>query len=567
MGFLAFPSYGIRLTNYSRRNKEYWKWHRFSQESQSVLVYGSIPGTAVLASIPLLAILRHLPSYFLQPGFHALNAENPLLGVGWDYTEKKSSYRRFCRDMANRFHGLNTEERLADTTAGSLALALAFLRPWFHQVVDIDEDHAVQTLTGLASIIAQWPGQWWAQEHPEIHELTHAMALTLCRELRERHGLQVKDEVSRLRGVVDELHEVVREYEVKFNSLGKRSKANQSRKPTPTLFINPTAPVFSPPVRAPSPPPIRITPISPSKVRTPLTPPDTPKSSTFASSISRAPESIRPPTSAQDRATDPSLEGELEPRSTPLPDPPTPLSAAIVTSINAIASQSFPLSSRHHSISDPSPNSDNCSAQPNRSSIALTPPLLQSQHSHIPSSALSEIRPEEIPLPPTPPQHNSVISEISPECLPLPPSPFEDDDSWTMILSHTDDFDREEDTDDDTQVGEDSSYRKNMQDSVATLRDANDSPPGSPTLVITQLPAPADPKEVPEYVPPPPRSGIFAEPLEFDYSLVEVDEEYVFRRPPGILETAGCVVTGFLVGAFLTIAMFSPQRRMLIHLT
>ncbi|KAF5350598.1 hypothetical protein D9756_008671 [Leucocoprinus leucothites] len=191
----------LELSSPSQRGKEYWKWHRFSEESQSVLVHGSIPGTAVLASIPLLSILRHLPSYFLKHGFDPHNTENPLTGIGWDYTEKKSSYRRFCRDMSNRFHSLNTEERLADSTAGSLALALAFLRPWFHQTVDLDRGQAVRTLTDLASIIAQWPGQRWVRERPEIGDLTHAMALTLSQELRERQEFQEKGEVSRLQGL------------------------------------------------------------------------------------------------------------------------------------------------------------------------------------------------------------------------------------------------------------------------------------------------------------------------------------------------------------------------------
>lgn len=528
-------------------------------------MYGSIPGTAVLASIPLLAILRHLPSYFLQPGYHTLSAENPLIGIGWDYKEKKSSYRRFCRDMSGRFFSLNTEERLAETTAGSLALALAFLRPWFHQMIDKESDQAVQTLVALALVIAQWPGQSWMRERPEIHDLIYAMTLTLSQELREKHGLQVKDELSRLRGVVNELHEVVREYEVKFNSLGKRPKANQSRRPTPTLFINPTAPVFSPPMDAPSPFPTRTAQISASKAQTPLTPPDTPKSSSFSVPIPPISESAGPSAIFQDNRTDDSPKPGSESRLIPIPGTPTPLSAAALVSINAIASQSIP--PKHHNIGDTSTSPSNTHrAQPRASSIALTPPLAHPRYSHTPSSALSDLRPEEIPLPPTPPQC-SPTSENGSEYSRLAPPPSDDEDSWTIILSHTSDFESEDDGDDDTQVDEDVSYRKGLQDSIATLRDSAGSPAGSPTLVITALPEALVPKEVPEYIPPRPRSGMFAEPLEFDYAQVEVDEEHMFRRPPRMLETAGCLVTGFLVGAFVTIALLSPQRRMIIHLT
>ncbi len=159
------------------------------------------------------------------------------------------------------------------------------------------------------------------------------------------------------------------------------------------------------------------------------------------------------------------------PRSQPAAGPETPpLSAAIVASINAVASQSLP-PSEHHNISDTSiPPEIHLSAQPTISSIALTPPLIQPQHSHPPPSALSDIRPEEIPLPPTPPQRSTSISEVRSGYPPLP-SPLEDDDSWTMILSQTGGLDSEDDADDDTQVGEDGSFRKELQDSLATLRD------------------------------------------------------------------------------------------------
>ncbi|KXN88420.1 hypothetical protein AN958_07326 [Leucoagaricus sp. SymC.cos] len=543
----------LELSSPHERNKEYWKWHRFSTESQSVLVHGSIPGTAVLASIPLLAILRHLPSYFLRPGFHALSAENPLIGIGWDYMEKKSTFRRFCRDMSNGFHSLDTEERLADSTAGSLALALAFLRPWFHRTVDVDCDQAVQTLVGLASIIAQWPGQPWVHERPEIHDLTLAMALTLCQELREKHGLQMKGEVSRLQGVVDELHEVVREYEVKFNSWGKRTKANYSRKPAPTLFINPHVPVFSPPV--------------PIRVQTPLTPPDTPKSSSSTSWLAVPSASIGRSTETRDVAADPSLHsGPKDKKTSNLGIPTTPLTAAAAASINAIASQSL-TPPTHHEFSDiASIPSDTLTPRARPSSIALTPPFVQPQHPHTPFFALSDIRPEEIPLPPSPLQHDRLASVQEEENLILSPSSFADDDSWTIILSQTDDFDS--DSDDHTQVDEDVTYRKELHDSVATLRESSEvSPPGSPTLVMAPLPAATSPEvEGFKYLPPRPRSGIFSEPLEFDYTQIDTVKER-FRRPTRFLETAGCLVTGFLVGAFITVAIFSPQRRMIIHLT
>jgi hypothetical protein len=148
-----------------------------------------------------------------------------------------------------------------------------------------------------------------------------------------------------------------------------------------------------------------------------------------------------------------------------------------------------------------------------------------------------------------------------------------DDDSWTVLPSQTDY--PSSDSDDDTQVGEDGSFRKELHDSITTLRESNiESPPGSPTLVIgAPLPAAIsslkDSKERPgmEYLPPRPRSGIFAEPLEFDFSQVDIIQEPC-RQRNRFLDVAGRFATGFLIGAFITVAIFNPQqRRMIIHLT
>ncbi|EKM78350.1 hypothetical protein AGABI1DRAFT_92673 [Agaricus bisporus var. burnettii JB137-S8] len=543
----------LEASSSSERSKEYPKWHRFSHESQSVLVYGSIPGTAVLASIPLLAILRHLPSYFLQPDYRSIETENPLIRLGWDYKEKKSSYRRFCRNMSSQFFAMNTEERLADVTAGSLALGLAFLRPWFHSTIDKEDDLGVQTLVNLALIIARWPSQSWVQERPEIYDLISAMASTLSRELREKHELQVKDEVSRLQGVVNELHEVVRDYEVKFSSLGKRLKTSHYKRPVPRLVID--SPVLSPPTNTVSLPSTPTSPISDPKVLTPLTPPDTPKSSMFSTSQRPAPASSNWPTIGLDNEVGSLPTRGAEKALVSAPGTPTPFSAAAVTPINAIANQSFPL----HNMDDASSSPPNVfSARLRSAATALTPPLLRSQ-SHAPSSGLSDIRPEEIPLPLTPPQHSPIRSGYASHRA---SSSFS---SWTMVESDDDDDDDDGgDRDDDTQVDEDASYRKDLGDSITTLRDSVESRSGSPTLVFAPLPKV---QEVPEYIPPRPRSGLFAEPLEFDYTLVDLDEEYIYRRPAGRFETAGCIIAGFLVGAFATMALLAPHRRMIVHLT
>lgn len=450
--------------------------------------------------------------------------------------------------MSGQFFALNTEERLADVTAGSLALALAFLRPWFHSTIDNEDESGAQTLVSLALIIAQWPSQSWVQERPEIYDLINAMASTLSRELREKHELQVKDELSRLNGVVKELHEVVREYEVKFNSLGKRPQANRGKRPMPRLFIN--SPVLSPPTNTVSLPLPHASHASDSKAQTPLTPPDTPQSSTFSVSRYPAPTGRNRLTTGQVGGVDSFPKRGLEAPIILVPETPSPLSAAAVISINAIANQSLP---PIHGFDGPSSSPSNISnAQSKATPIALTPPRLRSQTSHAPSSALSDIRPEEIPLPPTPPQCSPIPSEHT---FHRASSSF---GSWTLIESDDDD------RDDDTQVDEDVSYRKDLRDSITTLQDSEESPPDSPTLLVAPL---SKIPEIPEYIPPRPRSGIFAEPLELDYTLVEVDEERIYRRHPGKFETVGCIIAGFLVGTFATMALLTPHRRMVIHLT
>ncbi|KAG6887969.1 hypothetical protein C0995_011362 [Termitomyces sp. Mi166 len=45
-------------------------------------------------------------------------------------------------------------------------------------------------------------------------------------------------------------------------------------------------------------------------------------------------------------------------------------------------------------------------------------------------------------------------------------------------------------------------------------------------------------------------------------------ERAALRKPPTIAETASCLVTGFFIGAFITLCLLSPQRRTLLtHLT
>ncbi|KAF9531045.1 hypothetical protein CPB83DRAFT_809322, partial [Crepidotus variabilis] len=187
-----------------QRNEQFWKWHRFSQDSQTVLIYGMVPQEAVLASVPLLQILRKMPSYFLREDVQVIDG-NPLNLVAWNYASRKLSYRHFCHDMSSTFKNRPEEVRLRDATSGAVRLALSFLRPFFHNVVQEDFTAAISYLRTLAVSISQWPGDGFVTSHPEIKQIVDSMVLALGEELREKYSMQRKGEVTRLQLVIQDL--------------------------------------------------------------------------------------------------------------------------------------------------------------------------------------------------------------------------------------------------------------------------------------------------------------------------------------------------------------------------
>ncbi|KAG9226624.1 hypothetical protein CCMSSC00406_0006151 [Pleurotus cornucopiae] len=173
----------------AERHVKHRKWQQYCQESQMVLVYGSIPTTAVYNSVPLLDILEKLPSYFLHSEntpVYTAPFTTPLDRVAWNYTNRKLSYRQFCREMSARFQQLPFETRLRDTTAGSVRLAAAFVSPWFHGTIPVDFSESVRVLTKLALVISQWPGQWWSRDHyAEISHVVQAITVVLAEQVRD----------------------------------------------------------------------------------------------------------------------------------------------------------------------------------------------------------------------------------------------------------------------------------------------------------------------------------------------------------------------------------------------
>lgn len=192
-------------------------------------MHGSIPGTAVFASIPILSIIDRLPSYLLQSDVSDVE-KLPFDKLGWDYTERKPSYRQFCQDISTKFLRMSAEHRLRDTTAGSVRLAIVFIHPWFHKMVQEDFTLAVSKLRELAFVIAQWPGQWWVRDHAETWELIQLMSQTLAEELREKQKYDVAEEVKTLQRCIDDLEGLVHQYERQVPSKTQENRFSWSSK-------------------------------------------------------------------------------------------------------------------------------------------------------------------------------------------------------------------------------------------------------------------------------------------------------------------------------------------------
>ncbi|KAM5545967.1 hypothetical protein V8D89_000093 [Ganoderma adspersum] len=205
------------------RHQDHWKWYRYALEAQDVLIWGYIPGTAVLASMPLTHILSKLPSYFLNPDPSILH-DTPISRVGWDYERKKYTYRAFCQEMSERFLRMPADRRLRDTTAGAVRLAIAFLRPWFHRLATEDCTTATAVACEFAQTIARWPGLWWVREHPEVHDLIRCLVHVVGEEAREARRTQVLADATRMQDIVGGLEHLART----FHAREARSSSNRS---------------------------------------------------------------------------------------------------------------------------------------------------------------------------------------------------------------------------------------------------------------------------------------------------------------------------------------------------
>ena len=201
-----------------------------------------MPNSAVLASVPLLQILKRLPSYFLGHDISDTKG-SPMFNLAWDYTRKKSSYRQFCQAVSDRFLQMPIEKRLRDTVAGSVRLALALLRPHFHEHICDDFTVATTYVCELACVIAQFPGQWWSREHPEIRELIRCIVHMVGEEMREARRKQALADATRMQEMVCSLKELVakaREARPRPGKIVANITFSPDPSPSPTLPPSPT---------------------------------------------------------------------------------------------------------------------------------------------------------------------------------------------------------------------------------------------------------------------------------------------------------------------------------------
>ena len=548
-----------------------------------------IPRPAVLASVPILHILHKMPSYFLCKDVRTLDG-NPLDQVAWDYARHKSSYRRFCQHMSKLFSSQRAEAQIRDCTAGAVRLALAFLRPSFHDVVQDDFDIVITYLRTFALTISQWPSQSWVKGHPEVHQVVESMVLALGEELREIYCHQQQEEISRLQVIINGLQSTIR-------TQGSRAiptyvdidsdrdfEIEYEESDEPTLVTMDVPNVKKRPSFEMS---ISILPRMPIPFQTPITPPESPSHPFFVSSVVPTSNAIIP-TSIQKSL----LQSQDDKDGDRRISSSTPSELCKESSLSPLTHFSRdPLFSRpsadHLEKFEASTSSyrdetklqehtgDNCESV-NQSSIVeleaqyneegneslLSSPSIQwnplssrsssivsidtlCETSEFPSKRFSIVSyssnasdsipalPIEVPLrsasfsDPWSITPGTAASSISPPCktdpsiIPLPPSP------------------------------------SSLSASDSTLS----SPLSSPITVrlnLTEVQSSSD--SASSVISPKSRISLFR-PLP-----IAPDEEDNHRSTT-IVETASYIVTGFLVGAFITIFLFSTQRRTLLYLT
>jgi hypothetical protein len=215
----------LRACPSQERPSEYWDWYQFSLESQDVFIYGSVPKSAVLTSIPLRLLAGALPTYyFLSNIAPDSSSDLRLEGLMKDHAHHQATYSQFCRDISSRFQHMSDQEKLCESTTGAVHLALGFLRPWFAKVVIKDHDFASAVVNDLASAITQWPAKYWVTERPEIFDMIESISHLIGLEARREYRDGTMKELVHLQGVISGLEQDVGEYVRRRNSISESSE-------------------------------------------------------------------------------------------------------------------------------------------------------------------------------------------------------------------------------------------------------------------------------------------------------------------------------------------------------
>ena len=549
-----------------------------------------IPRPAVLASIPIFQILHKMPSYFLREDVQILDG-NPLDQVAWDYAGDKPSYRRFCQHMSKLFFSRPAEVQLRDCTAGAVRLAVAFLRPFFHSVVLDDFDVAISYLRTFALTISQWPGQSWANDHPEVRKVIESVVLALGEELREKYRHQQQEEICRLQDIIDGLQYAARTQgpqtvpdNVEVDSDGdSENEFEESDEPTLVNIIPPS--VKKRPSLEMS---IAVLPRMPVSFQTPITPPDSPRRPSFLPTVVVP---INMPTSipkivlhSQDGDEDRDISSRTPPEHSDEPSLPSP-SRSFVPPVFSRPSAAY-LAAKSEASTSVSSDRDEDKLQEHATSqvsvVEQQPSVeLEAQDNEDENESLPD-SPQAGPSTLSSRRSSIVSNDTLCETSEFPYKRFssassDGDSKFDSVPALTIEIPSRSSSFSDTrsitpELGDFVVQAPSKTDpSIIPLPPSPSSYVASDSIPSSSLSSPITPKlpiadlqlTSSEVISPKSRIGLIG-PLPTTQDD-EVDEDS--PQTTRVIETASYIVTGFLVGAFMTLFLFSTQRRTLLYLT
>ena len=559
-----------------------------------------VPRQAVLASIPLLHILRKLPSYFLRNDIQLIDG-NPLDQVAWNFTSRKLGYHQFCREVSTLFLNRPEDVKLRDSTAGAVRLALSFLRPFFHNVVQDDFDIAISYLRRLAISISEWPANGWVMNYPEVRQIVDSMALALGEELREKYAMQHRAEITRLRLVIDGLEQGMKDqkdqvpalgdvevdsdddFEVEFGddptlvSLEPQTKESKLLDRRSSLKLS-----------------IAVQPRIPVTFETPITPPESPRNSLFPtvtvplSDMVSTKFSFKPMN--EESCSPPSERPASPPLTPPFRSPVFSLPGSFFNDPTLCTHLDEPPHTEREQEHDNSEGDQESATLQKEVEETLEKEVLDQNGHHveqIDDDDDDKTEPgDEYPLSVCSSPPSSIFSvETLCDNTDVPFKRL----SFGHSRSNSFDIFGRMSPPPSVRASRTVSFTKSLATTLPFLLE----PSADPKIIpLPPSPSPSRPDSptgtVSESIPPSP-SLKFTSPLPLLYDNSEPsiivpkrhvsilsplpkhdndeDTETPGLRPSSITENASYIVTGFLVGAFLTIFLFSTQRRTLLYVT